>query len=326
MKYHHVSVLKKEVIEYLNPLPNQNFIDCTLGGGGHTLEILKRVGPKGKVLGIDLDEEAINSVKDKLKSLKIPPNSPLRKGGKLKENLILVQDNFKDLVHIYEKHFLGLPVHGILLDLGVSSPQFDDPKRGFSFKQDGLLDMNFDQSAKFKASEIVNNWSQKKLEDIFKDYGEEIFSRQIARGIVKARKKERIETTKKLAEIARNSIPKRFHFKKTNPATRVFQALRIAVNDELENLRSVLPQIEQLLEKGGRVAVISFHSLEDRIVKKFFVKESRSCVCPPSFPICKCSGYSKLKILTRKPVVASEEEVGSNPRSRSAKLRVAERV
>lgn len=333
MSYHHISVLKKEVIDFLDPKPNQNFIDCTLGGGGHSLEILKRVGPKGKVLGIDLDKEAIEFVqtqvslldkKNKITKLTNPP-APLCQEG-MAENLILVQDNFKNLADICNKHFLKLPVHGILLDLGVSSRQFDEPSRGFSFREDGFLDMNFNQDAKFKAFDVINKWSQKKLENIFRKYGEEIFARQIARGIIRAREKEPIDTTKKLADIINKNIPVKFNFKKIHPATRVFQALRITVNEELENLIAVLPQILQILEKGGRVAIISFHSLEDRIVKQFFAKESRSCVCPPSFPICKCEGYPKFKILTRKPIIASERELENNPRSRSAKMRVAERV
>ncbi|MFH1187360.1 MAG: 16S rRNA (cytosine(1402)-N(4))-methyltransferase RsmH [bacterium] len=317
MDYHHISVLKKEVIDFLDPKPNQNFIDCTLGGGGHALEILKKIGPKGKVLGIDLDKEAIEAVESRVADLK---------EKKLKENLILVQDNFKNLINIYNKNFSGLPVHGILLDLGASSRQFDEPSRGFSFREDGFLDMNFNQDAKFKAFDVINKWPQKKLEDIFRKYGEEIFARQIAKGIVRAREKEPIDTTKKLADVINKNIPVKFNFKKIHPATRVFQALRITVNEELENLIAVLPQILQIPERGGRVAIISFHSLEDRIVKQFFAKESRSCICPPSFPICKCEGYPKLKILTRKPIIAREQELENNPRSRSAKMRVAERV
>lgn len=314
MSYQHISVLKKEVIDFLDPKPNQNFIDCTLGGGGHALEILKNVGPKGRVLGIDLDKEAIEAV-----SLKI-------KDKKLKKNLVLVQDNFKNLADIYNNNFSGLPVHGVVLDLGVSSRQFDEPSRGFSFKAEGPLDMNFDKDSKFKASEIINKWSEKKLENIFRRYGEEVFARKIAKAIVRVREKGLIDTTQKLTDIISNNIPPRFNFKKTHPATRVFQALRIAVNEELDNLVTVLPQILEILEKGGRVAIISFHSLEDRIVKQFFAKESRSCICPPSFPICKCEGYPKLKILTRKPITAGAQELKNNPRSRSAKLRVAERV
>lgn len=310
MTYKHISVLKNEVLEWLNPQPNQNFIDCTLGGGGHTLEILKRVEPNGKVLGIDLDNEAIENVRTKTKS----------------NNLALVQDNFRNLTKIYNQYFNSLPIHGVLLDLGVSSPQFDNPERGFSFKETGPLDMNFNQSAELKASEIINQWSERELERIFKDYGEERFAKKIARAIIKAREIEKITTTKQLAEIVRQSIPLKFQSKKIHPATKVFQALRIAVNDELENLRQVLPQIVQLLEKGGRVAVISFHSLEDRIVKQFFVQESKECTCPPIFPVCRCDKKSNLKILTKKPIVASTEEIESNPRSRSAKLRVAERV
>jgi 16S rRNA (cytosine1402-N4)-methyltransferase len=317
MNYQHTPVLKTEIIKWLAPKPNQNFIDCTLGRGGLALEILKKIKPKGKVLGIDLDQEAIQSVKAKIQN----PKSKI-----FENNLILVQDNFKNLTKIYNEYFAGLPIHGVLIDLGASSPQFDDPRRGFSFNKDAPLDMNFDQKGGLKADEIINKWSQVELTKIFKEYGEERFAKRIASNIVTQRKTTAITRTKQLAEIIKTSIPAKFQSKKIHPATKIFQALRIAVNDELTNLRQVLPQIVEILEAGGRVAIISFHSLEDRIVKQFFSQESKGCICPPSFPVCQCNHSSNLKILTKKPVIAGKEEVQLNPRARSAKLRVAEKV
>jgi 16S rRNA (cytosine1402-N4)-methyltransferase len=304
----HVSVLKDEVVEWLNPQSGQNFIDCTFGRGGHTKEILKKIGDKGRVLAIDLDTEAVSS---KVESLKLK----------------VVQGNFRDLKKIYQENFEGLPVHGILLDLGVSSPQFDDGSRGFSFREDSMLDMNFDQNNEFKAVNIINEYSQAELEKIFKEYGEESFAKKIAQNIVEARKEKKIESTGQLVEIIQKSIPYKFQRQsKIHPATKTFQALRIAVNDEMENLRLVLPQALEILAKGGRLAVISFHSLEDRIVKQFFVQESKACICPVEIPVCRCDKKASLIILTKKPITASEEELKKNPRSRSAKMRVIEKI
>lgn len=316
MKYEHISVLKDEVIEWLNPQEGQNFIDCTFGRGGHTKEILKKIGDKGKVLAIDLDTEAVNYKDEKLVL-------SLSKDLKLK----VIKDNFKNLKKIYQENFEGLPVHGILLDLGVSSPQFDDGSRGFSFREDSLLDMNFDKNNEFKAVNIINEYSQTELEKIFKEYGEENFAKKIAQNIVEARKEKKIASTGQLVEIIQRSIPYKFQRQsKIHPATKVFQALRIAVNDEMENLRLVLPQAIEILAKGGRLAVISFHSLEDRIVKQFFVQESKTCICPVEIPVCRCDKKASLTILTKKPIMASDEELEKNPRSRSAKMRVAEKT
>ncbi|MFH1030623.1 MAG: 16S rRNA (cytosine(1402)-N(4))-methyltransferase RsmH [bacterium] len=323
--YSHIPVMLNEVIELLNPQPGQNFVDCTLGGGGHALEILKRVAPNGKVLGIDLDEKAIEEVKSKMKTS--PDPSLSRRGS-------LVNDNFANLGKILEEQKFG-PVHGILLDLGISSAEYESG-RGFSFQKDEPLDMRFGVTSPLPppqrrwktAEDIVNNWPRENLIKIFKEYGEERLAVKIADKIVKARADVKIETTKQLADLVFSEYKKAYKNKtfKIHPATKVFQALRIAVNDELENLEKVLPQAIGALEKGGRLAVISFHSLEDRIVKQFFAKQSKGCICPPEFPICQCGHKPLLKIITKKPITALEDEIERNPRSRSAKLRVAEKI
>lgn len=313
MIYKHLPVLNEEVIQWLDPKTNENFIDCTLGGAGHSLEILRRIGPKGKLLGIDLDQTAIEIAQSKTKEFE--------------NNLIIVQDNFRNLEKIYKQDFADLPINGILIDLGASSFQFDDPERGFSFKESGPLNMNFNQEGKFKAVDIINNWQEAKLIKIFKEYGEEKFAANIAKKIVQERKLRKIATTADLVEIILNSIPAKFRNQsRIHPATKVFQALRITINDELESLRLVLPQCVSLLKAGGRLAIISFHSLEDRIVKQFFVKEQKGCICPAIFPICQCGQQARIKILTKKPLTATAEELQQNPRSRSAKLRVIEKI
>lgn len=339
MIYHHIPVLKREVIKYLQPKPGQNFIDCTLGAGGHAMELAKRVGPKGKVLGIDLDKEAIEFVKSK----KIP-------------NLILVNDNYKNLIKIKNEQF-NYPISGILLDLGFSSAQLQTSSKGFSFQKEEDLNMRYGTGSRMSdvgsrkvltASEIVNNWSQDELTRIFKQYGEEPNAKKIAQAIVRQRKIKSINTTFELSKIVNNIVgqfnkkTKKPHSAKgwgqpritpvsrgirsTHPATRVFQALRIAVNNELENLKQTLPQALKVLEPGARLAIISFHSLEDRIVKNFFKQESKPCLCPPGFPICQCNHKAALKIITKKPVIPTASEVQANPRSRSAKLRVAQKI
>lgn len=313
-----------EVIELLNPQSGQNFVDCTIGGGGHALEILKRVSPNGKVLGIDLDEAAINKVQSEKLKVKSFGN-----------NLLLVQDNFANLESILKEKKLG-HVYGILLDLGISSAEYESG-RGFSFQRDELLDMRFTplypplkrgESKGLTAAQIVNNWRKEELVKIFKEYGEEPLAGRIANKIIDARKNKKISSTKQLADLIFSEYKKIYKNKpfKKHPATKVFQALRIAVNHELENLESVLPQAAAALEKGARLVVISFHSLEDRIVKRFFMNQAKGCICPPEFPICKCGHKPMMSIITKKPVLPSTEEVDKNPRARSAKLRVAERV
>jgi 16S rRNA (cytosine1402-N4)-methyltransferase len=306
----HVPVLLEEVIEYLNPQPNENFIDCTFGYGGHSLEIFKRIKPDGKILGIEWDAKTIEAVEAGNKKLEFG------------QNLILVNDTYSNLKNIVEKNNF-YSVNGILFDLGISSWDIEKSGRGFSFLRKEPLDMRFNENNLLTAREIINKWPEEKLADIFYQYGEERRARVVARHIISARKEKSIETTIDLAEIikkampARNALrsmaggPVRQRFGRIHPATRVFQALRIAVNDELGNLVAGLKDSLEILAPGGRIAVISFHSLEDRIVKNFFRDKFKE---------------GKLKILTKKPVIAGEEEVARNPRSRSSKLRVAEKM
>ncbi|MFH1643419.1 MAG: 16S rRNA (cytosine(1402)-N(4))-methyltransferase RsmH [Patescibacteria group bacterium] len=291
----HKSVLKNQVLEYLNPQTNENFIDCTIGAGGHTQSILDKTGPNGKVLGIDLDEDAINYLKE----------------GKLNKRLILVNDSFINLKDIIQKKsFNG--VSGILFDLGVSSDHLDTSGRGFTFQNDEVLDMRYKkEEGRLMAAEIINSYSQEDLEYILKEYGEERFARRIAKNIVEERKKERIITTQELVEVIKRSLPIWSQKTKIHPATRTFQALRITVNDELNAIAKALPQALEALEPGGRMVIISFHSLEDRIAKHFFRNRKNEGL---------------ITILTKKPIIATEEEIKQNPRSRSAKLRAIQKI
>ena len=311
----------KEVIEYLKPKAGGYFIDCTLGGGGYTLALAEKVGKQGKVIAIDLDEDAIKNTQFKIKSLKL-------------NNIELINGNFKDLSKIVQNIFKeerGRKFNGIVFDLGLSLHQLQDRTRGFSFLLDAPLDMSFShqgkdgQSSESQTTDIVNNYSERELEKIIREYGEEKFSRQISRKIVLYRQNKKIETSKELADIVSEAVPNRFKKGKINPATKTFQALRIATNDELGSLEEVLPQALDLLAGGGRLVVVSFHSLEDRIVKKFFKQESRDCLCPPNFPVCQCGHSAIIKILTKKPIIPASDEVEKNSRSRSAKLRAVEK-
>ncbi|NQU84064.1 MAG: 16S rRNA (cytosine(1402)-N(4))-methyltransferase RsmH [Parcubacteria group bacterium] len=295
----HIPVLSKEVIEYLNPKPGQNFIDCTLGNGGHTVEILKKTAPNGKLLGIDFDDMAIEIAKSRIEE------ESLNKG-----RIIFVQGNFANLAEIVKKEKFK-NIKGILLDLGLRTGHLEDSGRGFSFQKDEPLDMRFGvkDANQATAAEIISSWPKQELERIFSEYGEERKSRQIAAAIIRERKKKRILTSKELVEVILKVSPRQ-QWMKIHPATKVFQALRIVVNNELGNLEKVLPQAMEILDKGGRLAVISFHSLEDRIVKHFF-KDNNSII---------------LEKITKKPIKTSEEEVKQNPKSRSAKLRIAEKI
>lgn len=292
----HLPVLTKEVLEFLNPKPGENFIDCTIDGGGHAKEILKKISPAGKLLGIDLDKEMIAALQAKIKNEKL-------------NNLIVAEGNFKNLKKITEEKNFSR-VSGILIDLGWSSIQIEESGRGFSFLKNEPLDMRY-SSFGISAAEAVNQLSEKDLADIFWQYGEERFSRRIAKKIVETRKKKRILTTFDLADAVKTSVPRSYERGRLHPATRVFQALRIYVNQELENLKEVLPQAVEILAPGGILTVISFHSLEDRIVKNFFREMKKE---------------GRLEILTKKPVVPSDEEIKSNPRSRSAKLRAVRKI
>ena len=293
----HSAVLKKEVSEYLDPKQNENFVDCTIGEGSHTEDVLIKNGPEGKVLGIDLDPHQITTAQ----WLQV----------QFKDRIILVNDSYTNLTEIIERKNFG-PVNGILLDLGMSSAQLEAEHKGFSFQIDQGLDMRYnDETNYLTAEKIVNEWTEEKIEEILKNYGEEKFSKKIAKNIVEQRKKGRIKTTFQLIKIIKDATPPAYWRGKIHYATRTFQALRIAVNDELENVKKVLPQALLTLAPEGRLAVISFHSLEDRIVKNFLAGEFKK---------------GTIKILTKKPVTASREELGKNPRSRSAKLRVAIKI
>ena len=325
----HVPVLLEEVLKYLQPQAGGQYIDGTIGGGGHTEAILERSAPGGKVLGIDADAEALARVGKRLASM-------VEQG-----RLALVRGRFAELARIVqdEADFVS-PVDGILLDLGFSSYQMDDPRRGFSFSADGPLDMRLDQSQELSAADLVNSADEEELANIFWRYGEERRSRQIAWRIVRERARGPITSTAQLAKLAAAGVP--FKPGVIHPATRVFQALRIAVNGELEQLEAALPQILDMLSaksahphtagsaeeegarRGGRMVIISFHSLEDRLVKVFMRREASDCICPPVTPVCVCGHKARLRILTPRPVTASDSEVQANPRARSAKLRAAE--
>jgi len=311
MDYQHTPVMLNEVLEYLKPKSGGFYIDGTLGGGGYTEAIAKIAGAKGKILAIDLDEQAIaNTAKKNL------------------DNVILVNDNFANLnLAIAENVEAGRLFDGFVLDLGLSSFQLADIRRGFSFREDSPLDMAFNSDGtNSRTRDIVNNYHEADLAKLIFNFGEEKHARRIAKGIVERRKKDRIATTGDLAEIIKKAIPRRLWSDKVHPATKTFQALRIVVNKELESLEKVLPQAVAALKGGGRIVIISFHSLEDRIVKDFFREQALDCICPPEIPICSCNHRATLKIITKKIIIPREEEIKINPRSRSAKLRVAERI
>lgn len=314
MNYRHTPVMLSEAIEYLKPFPGGTFIDCTLGGGGYTEAIVKKVGGSGRVVAIDADEMAINNAKIKFKD---------------NNNVLLVHDNFKDLSKITnqlaetEQNML---FDGIVFDLGLSGAQLEDQSRGISFQLAAPLDMAFGVGG-VDTGKIVNNWAEGEIRRIIKDYGEEKFANSIARNISKARKIKSIKTTDELLEIIKMSVPAAYrHNQKIHFATRTFQALRIATNNELENLEKALAATIEILKPGGRLVVISYHSLEDRIVKTFLKNESKNCICSSQVPICQCNHQAKFKIITKKPLVPSEEEIKINPRARSAKMRVAEKI
>ena len=329
MQTRHVPVMPEEVLEYLQPEPGGQYVDGTLGGGGHTAAILERSAPNGRVLGIDTDARALERVRERLPQM-------VQDG-----RLVLVHGSFAELARIVDEAGF-VSVQGILLDLGFSSDQMESAERGFSFSAEGPLDMRLDQAQAVTAADLVNTLSEQELADIFWRYGEERRSRQIARRIVREREKGSIRTTAQLAKLAAAGIS--YKYGAIHPATQVFQALRIAVNRELEQLEAVLPQALDVLTAStkraggsggnedsgelhaGRMVIISFHSLEDRLVKEFMRRESRDCICPPSTPVCVCGHKAQLRILTRKPVSPTAQEVMNNPRARSAKLRAAEVV
>jgi 16S rRNA (cytosine1402-N4)-methyltransferase len=299
----HIPVLLEETLRALAVQPGGRYIDCTLGGGGHAAAILERSAPCGQLLGIDADPEAIRVASERLEDYH--------------DSILLINQNFANLQAICLKYDFQ-PVHGILFDLGLSSLQLGDYSRGFSFQEGGPLDMRLSPDQQITAADIINQSYEAELADIIRRYGEEGYSRQIARRIVKERP---IETTLKLAKVIEQAIGGRKG--KIHPATKTFQALRIAVNHELDNLESALAQAVNLLGFGGRLVVISYHSLEDRIVKQFMLKESQDCICPIGTPACVCGHSASLRLVNRRVITPSAHEIESNPRSRSAKLRAA---
>lgn len=311
MKYYHIPVLLNEVLGYLLCGPEKIFIDCTMGEGGHAFEILKKSGQTGVLIGIDRDKGSIEVARKRLKDCK----------GKA----FLVHDSFQHIKKIIST-FNIKKVDGILFDLGISSRQIDVPERGFSFQYDGPLDMRMNREQELTASILIHTLPLKELAGILRKYGEERWSLRIAKKIVQAREKKRIESTKELAEIVKSAVPRSSRPQPIHPATRTFQALRIMVNEELDVLEVALKDAVELLKIKGRICVISFHSLEDRIVKQIFNSYKKGCICPPKIPQCICGKKQIVEVLTRRPVVPGREEIENNPRARSAKLRVAERI
>jgi len=306
---YHTPVLLKEAVNLLAPRPGGLYVDCTVGGGGHAREILCACGPEGRLVGLDWDDQAILASRERLREF----------GARVQ----LVRASYVELERVLMS--LGVTtVDGVLFDLGVSSRQFDAPERGFSFQREGPLDMRMNRQSGATARDVLRTASLEELARIFRVYGEEKRARAIARNIVSVREHDPLETTTQLARLVERVLgPKRGTI---HPATRVFQALRIAVNHELDNLKRGLESATRCLKAGGRLAVITFHSLEDRIVKQFFVDQSSGCICPPDLPACACGRKQVLRIVTRKPVTPGETEVHANPRARSAKLRVAEKL
>lgn len=310
MEFSHKSVLLEETIEGLNIKPEGIYVDGTLGGGGHALEVVKRLGDKGRFFGIDQDEAAIEAASERLSDYR--------------DKITLIHDNYENAVlRLREKGISG--VDGIVLDLGVSSYQLDTIERGFSYKYDTALDMRMDRRQPLSAREIVNDYSQKELARIIRDYGEDKFANNIAKHIVAEREKEEIKTTFQLNEIIKGAIPARMRETGGHPSKRTFQAIRIECNRELEVLKNSLEEMITFLNPGGRICIITFHSLEDRIVKSAFKKQENPCICPPEFPVCMCGRQPLGKVITRKPVTPTDEEQERNSRSKSAKLRIFER-
>lgn len=312
MEFNHYSVLLNETIENLNIKPDGIYVDGTLGGGGHAYQVASRLSEKGRLIGIDQDADAIAAAGERLKEFG--------------EKITIIRSNYANMKE--ELHRIGVEkVDGIVLDLGVSSFQLDTPERGFTYRDENApLDMRMDDRQSLTAKDIVNGYSEMDLYRIIRDYGEDKFAKNIAKHIVQERAKKPIETTGELTEIIRASIPMKVQVTGGHPAKRTFQAIRIELNKELEVLQNNLDDMIDLLNPGGRICIITFHSLEDRIVKTNFKRNENPCTCPSDFPVCVCGKKSKGKVVTRKPIIPSEEELEVNSRSKSAKLRVFERV
>lgn len=315
----HIPVLLEETVDGLGLRSGCTVVDVTLGSGGHSLEILKRILPDGLLIAMDRDALALDRFRTRLQSIDWARQALLE--GKIQ----LFHKNYAEMDQVLTE--AGVEgVDGIVADLGFSSDQMDDPARGLSFLQEGPLDMRLDQSEQFTAERIVNSYSEESLTQVLRDYGDEKFAGRIARSIVSARDKQPLVTTLQLAEVVKQAIPAQKRFGKIHPATKTFQAIRIAVNHEPEHLRVFLPQAVSALKSGGRVAIISFHSGEDRIVKQVFRENAGGCICPPDFPVCRCEQKPRVRLVTKKPVAPSAEEIARNPRSRSARLRIAEKT
>ena len=309
-EFHHVSVLLDECIEGLNIKPDGIYVDGTLGGAGHSSQIAKRL-TTGRLIGIDRDPVALKAAGERL--------------APYADRVTLVHSNFCEIAQVLED--LNIEgVDGILLDLGVSSPQLDDGSRGFSYMADAPLDMRMNSEDTLSAYDVVNSWSFEELKRILFDYGEERYAPKIASAICKKREEKPIETTLELVDVIRGAMPAQALREKQHPAKRSFQAIRIAVNDELGSVEKVMKDAIPCLNHGGRLAVITFHSLEDRIVKTAMASAAKGCTCPPSFPVCVCCKKPQVQVITRKPIVSTDEELERNPRARSAKLRVCEKV
>lgn len=323
MEFSHTPVLLDEVLENLEIKPNGVYVDCTLGGAGHSSKILEKL-ETGLLVGFDKDQEAIDASTKKLSKIcKVFSKDNFKKNNE--KSCLIIKDDFKNSPSVLTE--LGITnVDGILIDLGVSSHQLDTAERGFSFKKDAPLDMRMDSSQSLTAKQIVNSYSEEQLRNLFKEYGEEEFAFSIAKNICKARALKEIETTLELNEIIENSMPKKVVFSRGGAAKKVFQALRIEVNGELNLLKETIENLIKFLCPGGLIAIISFHSLEDRIVKNVFKDLAQGCICPKNFPICVCNHKATIEIVTRKPIVASEKEQLENSRSTCAKLRVAKKL
>lgn len=311
MEFRHKSVLLEESIDALRIKPDGIYVDGTLGGGGHSLEICRRLSDKGRLIGIDQDEAAIQAASGRL--------------GEFKDRVTIIRSNFCDMRGELGK--LGITsVDGVILDLGVSSYQLDTPSRGFTYREDAPLDMRMDDRKDRTAADIVNTYDEGELYRIIRDYGEDRFAKNIAKHIVRAREKEPIKTTGQLAEIIKAAIPAKVRATGGHPAKRTFQAIRIELNEELGVLERSIDTMISLLAPGGRLSIITFHSLEDRIVKSSFKRNESPCICPPDFPVCVCGRVSMGKVITRKPILPSQKELEENSRAGSAKLRVFERA
>lgn len=311
MEFEHKPVLLKQTLDCLEPDPDGVYVDMTVGGAGHSLAIAEKLSAKGLLVGVDQDDDALIAAKQRLTISKC--------------EVRLIKGNFRDCRLLLNNQGI-FEIDGAIFDIGVSSHQLDIPERGFSYMQNAPLDMRMSTDGGLTAEEVVNDWEKEEIRQIILRYGEEKWAARIAEFIVVARAKKRIKTTFELVDIIKAAIPAAARRNGPHPAKRTFQAIRIAVNDELGALQQGLASVLELLKPGGRLCVITFHSLEDRIVKEFFVEQAKSCTCPPKLPVCVCGGQAKVKIITRKPIVADNDELEANPRARSAKLRAAEKI